>query len=236
MAVTSELIELGFDVREVCDAQRPPIVVASRPGQGATVGLAGHYDVEEAGDGWTRPSFCVTQSSNRIYGRGLADNLGPLWLRLTALRAHPGPLPPMLWVLQGEEEIGSEAAHRLYPKLALPSVTLWLEETGYFEADGTQRLLLRDIDADAAGLVDAAVRVACLDGRVVKRHARFLNKAFGQHRCPFLTHLVVGRPYMAIGPNDPASNIHGPNESLPLGVLAVSVEQFMAVLTAAAKL
>ena len=53
----------------------------------------------------------------------------------------------LCWVIHGQEEVGSPYAHKLYPTVefrsSLPPIGLWLEETGYFEKDGTQRLLRR---------------------------------------------------------------------------------------------
>ena len=33
----------------------------------------------------------------------------------------------MAWVLHGDEEVGSQGAHLVYPTLRLPAVDLWLE-------------------------------------------------------------------------------------------------------------
>jgi len=233
--VRSRLEAIGFSVTEHGTGSAPPVMVAVRDGQGEPLGLAGHYDVEEADEGWDVPPFALTEKEGRLYGRGTADNLGPLALRLATLAARTTPTPPLVWVLQGEEETGSALAHALYPELDIPPVALWVEETGYFEADGSQRLLQVALDERSAPLVDAVVATAERDGRAVQRHDRHLNKAFGQDRCPFLTHLAVGTPYLAIGPNDPDSSIHAPNESLPLSTLAISVEQFETLLTEAAR-
>jgi acetylornithine deacetylase/succinyl-diaminopimelate desuccinylase-like protein len=81
--------------------------------------------------------------SPRAYGRGVGDNLGPLAARLLAFRAAVdagaplpsvvwvlhgdeeiagAPLPSVVWVLRGDEEIGSAGAHAVYPSLPLPDV------------------------------------------------------------------------------------------------------------------
>ena len=234
LAVERRLAGLGFEVRRYPSSDAPDILVARRPGAGLRIGLAGHYDIEAAGDGWTRAPFEVSFEGGRMFGRGLADNLGPLLSRMQALASMGGETPDLVWVLQGEEEIGSPAAHRIYPTLGLPPVDLWLEETGYFELDGCQRLLLRRPSARTQTCVDAVLRVAHGHGRAVERHDRNMNKAFGDQQCPFLSHLVGEATYLAIGPNDPRSNIHQADESLPIGNLAVASDQFVAVLAAAA--
>lgn len=234
--LTSRLAQLGFDLRLLKHPGSPGVLIASRRGAGSlVVGLSGHFDVELAGDGWQTAPFVPTVKEGRIFARGVADNLGPLLLRLMALEEASFPLPTMVWVLQGEEEIGSPAAHHIYPHLELPTVDLWLEETGYFEVDGSQRLLLRRANARTHPCIQAVFDTAAAAGRSVTVHDRFLNKAFGIHRCPFLTHLVGDATYLAIGPNDPASRIHKPDESLPVANIDLSVEQFLAVLRAAAE-
>ena len=47
----------------------------------------------------------------------------------------------LLFVIQGEEEIGSPWAHQVYPTLELPDVDFWIDETGYFFKNGDQRVL-----------------------------------------------------------------------------------------------
>jgi cysteinylglycine-S-conjugate dipeptidase len=231
-AIRQRLFGLGFaEIRSVA----PGIIIATRAGLGPIrLGFTGHYDIESAGEGWTCEPFKATRRAGRIFGRGIADNLGPLWLKLAALEAHPGPTPSLLVIIQGEEEIGSPEAHRVLPSTDLPAVDLWLEETGYFELDGSQRILARNLDDRTAPLVLAIEQVAAANGRITRRHDRFLNKAFGTNRCPFLTHLVRNNPYLAFGPNDPASAIHAPDESLPEAHLDLSVRQFSALLSAAA--
>lgn len=234
-AIEARLSALGFIVEHHSAVEGPPIVVATRRGAGPHwIGLSGHYDVEQGGPGWSTDPFVPACRDGRLYGRGTADNLGPLLLRLAALDGVAAShTPSLVWVLQGEEEIGSPAAHVIFPELRLPPVTLWLEETGYFELDGRQRLLVRRPSPLTKAWVAAAVDLATAAGRGVDMHDRYLNKAFGAHRCPFLTHLAGDATYLAIGPNDPHSRIHEADESLPLHNLALSTGQLLAVFRAA---
>ncbi len=233
--VERRLERLGFDVRRFRLDDLPEVLVAHRPGRGLRIGLSGHYDVEEPGEGWTSPPFEIRVTDGRLFGRGMADNLGPLWLRFLALEEMGADAPELFWILQGEEEVGSTAAHRLYAHLDLPAMDLWMEETGYFERDGRQRFLLRRPNARIGRCVAAGLAAARKHGREVEQHDRYLNKAFGEQQCPVLAHLVGEAPYMAIGPNDPDSRIHRPDESLPIGNLDVAWDQFTAVLMAAAE-
>ena len=158
-AITAWLERLAFHV--TCLGPEPGIIIATRAGVGPLrIGMTGHYDVETIGLGWTHPPLEVTRSHDRVFGRGMADNLGPLWLRLATLEAHVGPAPTLLFVLQGEEEIGSPAAHSAFPALELPHVDLWLEETGYFEARWLATVARLQSRRD-----DRAARCDCRAGR-----------------------------------------------------------------------
>lgn len=234
--IEERLRRLGFGVRRCSVPGAPDVLVATREGAGrAHVGFAGHYDVEEAGDGWSTLPFDVVPRGDRLHGRGLGDNLGPLCLRLLVLEAMAEPTPTLTFLLQGEEETGSSAAHEVYPRIELPPIDLWIEETGYFELDGTQRMLVRRSSERTRSWIDVAVQAARDRGRAVQIHDRYLRKAFGEHRCPFLTHVAGASPYLAIGPNDPASRIHQPDESLPIANLELSAHQMEVVLRAAAE-
>lgn len=140
------------------------------------------------------------------------DNLGPLAMRLAGLQQcidEALPLCGIVWLIHGEEEIGSPFAHQLYPSLwplhaaspslqTLPVIDLWVEETGYFEATGAQRLLLNNATALLPGspiqrAVDVVVAHAISEGRKVNILNRFMNKAF-KEGCPCLAHLVRDIP------------------------------------------
>jgi cysteinylglycine-S-conjugate dipeptidase len=236
--VEHHLSALGFSISRYELEDHPPVVVATRAGATERwIGLSGHYDIEMPGSGWRSDPFIPVLREGRLFARGVADNLGPLLLRLFALEGAAFSLPSLVWLLQGEEEIGSPAAHLIYPRLvleeALPSAVLWLEETGYFELDGRQRVLLRNPSPITSPWLDAAFQCARARGRTVELHDRYLKKAFGAHRCPFLTHVAGGATYLAVGPNDPQSRIHQADESLPIGNLGVSVDQFLTLLASA---
>lgn len=238
--IVAHLSRLGFTLKVLGDEPETPVIVAVRPGTSAapSVGMFAHYDVEEAGEGWSTDPFAPTLVNDRLYARGSGDNLGPLALRLLALEdilSTNDPVPGLVWVIQGEEEIGSPWAHTLFPTLDLPPVDLWLEETGYFEDDGTQRILARRIPQKFTSILDVVTNLARGEGRDVRILDRYLNKAFGEARCPCLTHLLRDAPYLAIGPNDTRTRIHAPNESLPLGTLHLSSKQFVSVLCEVAR-
>ena len=110
-----KLGSLGFSVT-LHDGYGPPIVVARRsaaaPGA-PTLLIYGHYDVQPPGppELWTTPAFEPAVRDGFVYARGATDNKGQLMAHLLgteALLSSAGDLPVnLLYVIEGEEEIGS---------------------------------------------------------------------------------------------------------------------------------
>jgi len=112
--VSALLRSLGFKV-EVVPTALHPVVLAERPGDPSWphVLIYGHYDVQPADPVglWKTPPFTGTVVGNRIYGRGAADNKGPLLTNIAAvgrlLEADPGLPLRITFLIEGEEEMGS---------------------------------------------------------------------------------------------------------------------------------
>lgn len=112
--VSDLLGAMGFKV-DVVKTELHPIILASRGDNPAWphVLIYGHYDVQPADplNLWTTPPFEPTIRGNRIYGRGAADNKGPLMSIITAvaqlLEATPGLPLRITFLIEGEEEMGS---------------------------------------------------------------------------------------------------------------------------------
>lgn len=113
--LTGILTEIGFKVELVPTALHP-VLVAKRGDNPAWphVIIYGHYDVQPPDplDKWTTPPFEPTIRGERIYGRGTADNKGPLLVHITAvarlLEKNPNLPLRITFVVEGEEEIGSK--------------------------------------------------------------------------------------------------------------------------------
>lgn len=112
--VAGLLRSLGFEV-EVVQTEMHPIVLAQR-GRGRNwphVVIYGHYDVQPADplELWKTPAFEPTIIGNRIYGRGAADNKGPLMTNIAAtarlLERKPDLPLRITFLIEGEEEMGS---------------------------------------------------------------------------------------------------------------------------------
>ncbi|MFA6963056.1 MAG: M20/M25/M40 family metallo-hydrolase [Opitutaceae bacterium] len=109
------LLELiGFKV-EIVKTDLHPIILASR---GDTpdwphVIIYGHYDVQPADplNLWQSPAFEPEIRGHRLYGRGAADNKGPLMVHIAAvgrlLERRPDLPLRITFIIEGEEEMGS---------------------------------------------------------------------------------------------------------------------------------
>tara|TARA_B100001287_G_C22678308_1_gene528917 strand:+ start:1357 stop:2184 length:828 start_codon:yes stop_codon:yes gene_type:complete len=214
------------------DAKYRPIIVAVRePGEGydSYIGFFQHYDVEPIHANWETSPWHLTKKGNRVFGRGISDNIGPFVQRLLVIEKEPVG-NGIVFVIQGEEEIGSPFAHLAYPQLKLPNVSLWVEETGYFYKNGNNRVLIIDNKSELSSLIDELKLINSRHGKQTMVRHRPLNKAFGAEKCPCLSHLLKQSPYIAIGPNDDTSKIHGPNESMSLDYLEISALHIKSIL------
>jgi acetylornithine deacetylase/succinyl-diaminopimelate desuccinylase-like protein len=115
VAFTSDLLtSIGFMV-EIINTDLHPIILASRGEDPAWphVIVYGHYDVQPADplNLWESPAFEPEIRGNRIYGRGAADNKGPLMVHIAAvarlLERRPDLPLRITFMIEGEEEMGS---------------------------------------------------------------------------------------------------------------------------------
>lgn len=101
-----ELDNLGVEVKPYKIGQQPgtnielpPILVGWYPRKDKikkdkkTLLIYGHYDVQPALTGWTRPVFELTREekglkSEKLYGRGSTDDKGPVLAWINAIEAH----------------------------------------------------------------------------------------------------------------------------------------------------
>lgn len=119
------LRSLGFAVEEV-PTDLHPIILAERGGdpKWPHVVIYGHYDVQPADplNLWKTPAFEPTIVGNRIYGRGAADNKGPLMTNIAAvaqaLAADPNLPLRITFLVEGEEEMGSPSFPKFLDRYA----------------------------------------------------------------------------------------------------------------------
>lgn len=113
--VAGLLRDIGLAV-EVVPTALHPVILAKREGNASWphVVIYGHYDVQPADplEKWTTPPFEPVVRDGRIYGRGTADNKGPLMVHIAAvarlLEKNPDLPLRITFVVEGEEEIGSK--------------------------------------------------------------------------------------------------------------------------------
>jgi acetylornithine deacetylase/succinyl-diaminopimelate desuccinylase-like protein len=112
--VAGLLREMGFAV-EIVPTKLHPIILARRGGDEhwPQVIIYGHYDVQPADplNLWTTPAFEPVERGGRLYGRGTADNKGPLMTHIAAVAQLLGKNPRLplriTFLIEGEEEMGS---------------------------------------------------------------------------------------------------------------------------------
>jgi len=221
--------DFQIEVIENPDALYRPIVIASKftLEEKPVVGFFGHYDVEPADPSeWNTDPWILTDVDGRWQGRGVTDNLVPIAQRIliSDLLAESVNL---VFVLQGEEEIGSPFTLATYGSLKLPNVDLWIEETGYFYKDGRHRMMVLNRTSKLEKVINNITQLNLDDGRTTNVRDRPLNKAFGADKCPCLVHLLKDIPYIALGPNDDHSKVHGLNESIDPKLLSISARQLL---------
>jgi len=113
--VRDRIAEAGADRAEIYETEGHPVVYGEKIVDPAlpTVLVYGHYDVQPADplNLWKTPAFEPTIIGNRIYGRGTADNKGPLMTNITAvaqlLEEDPQIPLRLTFLIEGEEEMGS---------------------------------------------------------------------------------------------------------------------------------
>jgi len=107
----------GFDV-QIMPTDGAPVVFGERSGRSdKTMLIYNHYDVQppEPLDLWDSPPFEPSLREGKLFGRGVADDKGPIVSRLLAIDAlleQNGELPCNIkFIIEGEEETSSVHLH-----------------------------------------------------------------------------------------------------------------------------
>ena len=163
--VSGLLRSLGFAV-EVVKIGLHPIILAQREGDPSWphVIIYGHYDVQPPDPLglWKTPPFEPTERGGRLWGRGAADNKGPLMTHIAAvgrlLEKNPRLPVRITFLIEGEEETGSPSFLPFLEKYRqrLQADFVFLSDTGIPREDqivvtcGLRGLVLCEVEVTGA--------------------------------------------------------------------------------------
>jgi succinyl-diaminopimelate desuccinylase len=118
--VAEQLQGLGLATQLIDTAGHPIVFAQSPPVAGApTVLVYGHYDVQPPDPlgQWLSPPFEPTIRNGNVYARGATDDKGQMLTHIKSTQTWmqtQGRLPLQLkFLIEGEEEVGSESLHQL---------------------------------------------------------------------------------------------------------------------------
>ena len=160
------LTSMGFAV-EVVPTGLHPIILARRGGdpRWPQVIIYGHYDVQPADpvELWQTPPFEPVERAGRLYGRGAADNKGPLLVHVAAVARllEKDPQLPLriTFMIEGEEEMGSPSFPGFlekYQSELRQADLVYLSDTGIPSEEqvvitcGLRGLMLCDVEVTAS--------------------------------------------------------------------------------------
>lgn len=122
--VAAKLDAAGLKVELISTARHPMVFAQTPPVPGAPVVVVyGHYDVQpvEPLDQWVSGPFDPTIRDGNLYARGATDDKGQVLTHVQSVcqwLATGRPLPLQIkFLIEGEEEVGSESLERMLPEL-----------------------------------------------------------------------------------------------------------------------
>lgn len=111
--LTEEFEKRGYEVSAFPTSGAPVVVAEMNVGEKKTLMFYNHYDVqpEEPLEEWKSPPYSLATRNERLYGRGVCDNKGPLVANIfgvqAALEIVGEPNCNVRFIVEGEEEAGS---------------------------------------------------------------------------------------------------------------------------------
>lgn len=242
--LTDFLTDMHFDVSvHGKDLTNQPVIVAHRKAfkSDHKIVIYGHYDVATVNKErqWlSQNPFQLELINGRYFGRGIADNKGPLTARLFAVKSlidTHAPCPEILWLIQGEEEVqrADPVANAVFAKAISDfGCKVVVDETGFNDIDSNEQIAFLwspGLHFDSLTNYHKFINACLGEVRLEYRH---LNKLMGITSCPLLRNISHNTVYIGFGPNDRLHNIHKDNESLSAEKLSKHQQQFELFLTA----
>lgn len=236
--ITNFLDKIGFHCEVIGqEVTGQPCVIAKYKGRNSKkkIILYGHYDVApvKKTECWESiDPFILKQIGDRFFARGIADNKGTLFARLEAvaeLIESNDPVPEILWLIQGEEEVDTDSrvAKTIFKsEIANFGGKVFVEETGFNDLETNEQIMFLwrpKSSKDSLLCWHPLIETVAPNSRIEFRH---LNKFNGISECPLLVNLPDDATYIGFGPNDKLHQIHRENESLNIEKLHIHKTQF----------
>jgi acetylornithine deacetylase/succinyl-diaminopimelate desuccinylase-like protein len=134
--LTEEFEKRDYKVQVYPTSGAPVLVAELNRNRKKTLLFYNHYDVqpEEPIEEWKTPPYQLTLKNQRLHGRGISDNKGPLVANIygvqTALEAGYKLTCNIRFIVEGEEEAGSNHLHefcKAHPDLLKAEGCIWEE-------------------------------------------------------------------------------------------------------------
>ena len=160
----------GFEVRNYANK-----VVEITCGEGKNITILAHADVVPAGTGWDQEPFQMVDRGDRLTGRGVADDKGPLLAAYYAMKAvrdnHLQGEYQIRFIVGGNEESGSAGVEYYFQKLKKPQpdfgfspdaeYPLIFAEKGIINFEVKKKLNLKHVHSIHGGVASNSVIEKC---------------------------------------------------------------------------
>ena len=160
----------GFEVRNYANK-----VVEIICGEGKNITILAHADVVPAGTGWDQEPFQMVDHGDKLTGRGVADDKGPLLAAYYAMKAirdnHLQGDYQIRFIVGGNEESGSAGVEYYFQKLKKPQpdfgfspdaeYPLIFAEKGIINFEVKKKLNLKHVHSIHGGVASNSVIEKC---------------------------------------------------------------------------
>ena len=150
-------------------------VVEILSGEGRNITILAHADVVPAGTGWDQNPFQMVDRGDRLTGRGVSDDKGPLLAAYYAMKAvrdnHLQGDYQVRFIVGGNEESGSAGVNYYFKKLRKPQpdfgfspdaeYPLIFAEKGIINFEVKKRVVVRHLHSIKGGVASNSVIEKC---------------------------------------------------------------------------
>ena len=151
-------------------------VVEILSGEGKNITILAHADVVPEGTGWDQNPFKVTDRGDRLTGRGVADDKGPLLAAYYAMKAirdnHLQGDYQIRFIVGGNEESGSAGVEYYFQKLKKEQPNLGFSpdsefplifaEKGIVNFEVKKKVTIKHVDSIHGGVASNSVIERCI--------------------------------------------------------------------------